>query len=153
MFSIGGLHSNATDLSLKLAAATPKFRVAAANTNFPFTEYSWLMCLQLAIIYFATNGGQRLFSPLCLSVFVSKCLKNLWTYLDEILRTGWLSHKDEFITKIFFLFLDMLKTCKRARTQNKSGHNMTKGTTGERGNTNSMAEGESRRRRTSRGCR
>ena len=38
-------------------------------------------------------------------------------------------------------------------TQNISGHNTTKGTAEERGNTNSRAEGESRWRWTNKGCR
>ena len=45
----------------------------------------------------------------------------------------------------------MPKARGRARTQNRSGHNITKGTAGERGNTNSGAEGESRWRREKQG--
>ena len=41
----------------------------------------------------------------------------------------------------------------RAMTQNRPGHNITKWTAGERGNTNCRAEGESRLRRTNKACR
>jgi len=53
---------------------------------------------------------------------------------------------------VFFLMY-MLSARGRAMTQNESGHNMTKGTVGERGNTNHRVKGESRRRRTNKGCR
>ena len=51
-----------------------------------------------------------------------------------------------------FSFL-MVEAHGRAMTQNKSGHSITKGTSGERGNNNNSVEGESRRRRTNKGCR
>ena len=38
----------------------------------------------------------------------------------------------------------MVEAHGRARTQNRPGHNITKGTAGERGNANSRAEGEGR---------